>query len=219
VNLRFLTTIAHELRTPLTSAAGFLQVISLGMMDGETLKSALATVTRNIEQIVSLTNDILFLQEMDLILAEFEPVDIGAIITAIVNEEREHAEKAGVGLQLNIAPNLPNVLGDAKTLKRAFAAFLNNAIKFSPGGDVEVSVEHNDTHLWVAVRDTGVGIPEDVLPKVFDRFFRIEEFDGHMFGGVGLGLSIARQVIEQQKSSWEGECFHNSVEDNMKFSW
>jgi signal transduction histidine kinase len=57
----------------------------------------------------------------------------------------------------------------------------------------------------VAVRDTGVGIPEDVLPKVFDRFFRIEEFDGHMFGGVGLGLSIARQVIEQHEGIIEVE--------------
>ncbi|TAK11484.1 MAG: cyclic nucleotide-binding domain-containing protein [Anaerolineae bacterium] len=194
----FLTTIAHELRTPLASASGYMQIINLGMMEGETLKSGLGTVARNIDQIVSLTNDILFLQEMDLILSDFEPVDIGNIVTSAVDAEKKIAEENGVGYKLNIAPNLPDLPGDAKSLERAFRAIINNAFKFSiNGGEVSITVDQNPVYVWAAVRDSGIGIPPDVLNSIWERFWRTEEYDGHLFGGVGLGLPIAKQVIEQ----------------------
>lgn len=194
----FLTTIAHELRTPLTSASGFMQVIKMGQMEGEALKSALETVSRNIDQIVALMNDILFLQEMELILSDFEPVDIDALITRVVDSERAHVEEVRVGLNVNIAPNLSSVPGDFNSLERAFQAILNNAIKFSiNGGVVQVNVDHNPAYVWVSIQDQGIGIPDEDLPQIFNRFWRREEYEGHLFGGVGLGLSIARQVIEQ----------------------
>lgn len=194
----FLTTIAHELRTPLASASGYMQIINLGMMEGETLKSGLGTVARNIDQIVSLTNDILFLQEMDLILSDFEPVDIGNIVTAAVDAEKKVAEENGVGYKLNIAPNLPDLPGDAKSLERAFRAIINNAFKFSiNGGEVSITVDQNPVYVWAAVRDPGIGIPPDAVNNIWERFWRTEEYNGHLFGGVGLGLPIAKQVIEQ----------------------
>ena len=194
----FLTTIAHELRTPLTSASGFMQVIKMGMMEGEALKSALETVSKNIDQIVALMNDILFLQEMDLILSNFKPVDIGTLIARVVDIERVHAEQGRVGLNLNIAPNLPLVPGDLNSLERAFQAILNNAVKFSiNGGIVQVNVDHNPSCVWVSIQDQGIGIPDEDLLQIFNRFWRREEYEGHLFGGVGLGLSISRQVIEQ----------------------
>jgi len=200
----FLTTIAHELRTPLTSANGFLQLIRMGMMEGEALNSALDTVSKNIDQIVSLTNDILFLQEMDLILAEFAPVDVGALVARVVEIEREHAENMSVGLNLTIASNLPTAPGDVKSLERAIKAILNNAIKFSIyGGSVEVIVDHNPSCVWVSIKDQGIGIPKEDIPNIFNRFWRIEEFEGHLFGGVGLGLSIAQQVVHQHEGEIE----------------
>ena len=194
----FLTTIAHELRTPLTSASGFMQVIKMGMMEGEALKSALETVSKNIDQIVALMNDILFLQEMDLILSNFKPVDIGTLIARVVDIERVHAEQGRVGLNLMIALNLPLVPGDLNSLERAFQAILNNAVKFSiNGGIVQVNVDHNPSCVWVSIQDQGIGIPDEDLLQIFNRFWRREEYEGHLFGGVGLGLSISRQVIEQ----------------------
>jgi signal transduction histidine kinase len=194
----FLTTIAHELRTPLASASGFMQLINLGMMEGETLKNSLQTVARNIDQIVSLTNDILFLQEMDLILSDFEPVDIGLIVTAALDAEKGAAETCGVGYTLNKAPSLPDIPGDAKSLERAFRAILNNALKFSEeGGEVTITVDQNPVHVWVAVQDSGIGIPSEVQDRIWERFWRTEEYHGRLFAGVGLGLPIARQVIEQ----------------------
>jgi len=194
----FLTTIAHELRTPLTAAGGFMQFIRKGMLQGEALNSALDTVANNIQDIISLTNDILFLQEMDLILTDVQPVDMGALVTMAVEQQRGRAERHRINLQLKVAEGLPKVAGDPASLERAFVAILDNAIKFSPeGGDVRVEIGHNEPLIWVEVQDQGVGIPEEALPRIFERFFRLDDVGGHLFRGVGLGLSICRQVIEQ----------------------
>jgi signal transduction histidine kinase len=194
----FLTTIAHELRTPLTSASGFLQLMHMGMLNGQTLNNALDTVTRNVQDIISLTNDVLFLQEMDLILPEFQPTQIGDIVERLVGQMRARAIQSSVAFKLAVAPDLPQVDGDAKSLERALAAVLDNAIKFSPdGGDVLVDIGSDAVQLWVRVEDHGVGIAADVIPCIFDRFFHVDAIGDHLFRGLGLGLSIAKQVIEQ----------------------
>ena len=194
----FLTTIAHELRTPLASAGGFMQLIFSGALENDALYSGLETVARNIEQITALINDILFLQEMDLILADFEPLEIGTMINSVIESEGPYAVEAGVTLAVTIAPNLPPILGDSKSLQRAFGALVNNAIKFSPeGSEVAVKIGQNPDNVWVSVTDQGVGIEPDDMNKIYDRFHHMDEFEGKLYGGVGLGLSIARQVIQQ----------------------
>ena len=201
----FLTTIAHELRTPLTAASGFLQLLQSGKLgsaglDSEAQQSALESVSRNIQQIVILVNDILFLQEMDLILPRFQPVDICAILRTLIEQSRPAAQENNIEFVLDIPADVPDVAGDTKSLERALHAVLDNAIKFNDEGDkVEVSVSHDDKNVQIVVRDYGVGIPPDVLPHIFDRFFHLDQMGGRVFRGVGLGLSIARQVIEQHQ--------------------
>ncbi|HEX9029679.1 MAG TPA: cyclic nucleotide-binding domain-containing protein, partial [Anaerolineales bacterium] len=131
---QFLTTIAHELRTPLMAANGFLQVIRQGKLQGEAMDYALETVSRNLQDIVSLVNDILFLQEMDLIMPEAQPTDVGRLVASAVQGQALHAQRNGIGFSLNIDSGLPQVMADPKTLEKAFAAVLDNAIKFSPQG-------------------------------------------------------------------------------------
>ena len=200
----FLTTIAHELRTPLMTASGFLQVIRMGGMQGEALETALGTVSRNIQEIISLTNDILFVQEMDMILPEFQSIDVGVVMASAVENQRAKAERNQVGLHINIAPGLPHIPADSKSLERAFSAMIDNAIKFSPdGGNVTIEVNHcsadsgKGKEIVIEIRDDGVGIPEDALEHIFDRFFHVDKIGEHLFRGAGLGLSIARQAIEQ----------------------
>jgi signal transduction histidine kinase len=194
----FLTTIAHELRTPLTAASGFLQLVRMGMLEGQTLTNAMDAIARNVQDIISLTNDILFLQEMDLILPAFQSTDVGAIVVKLVEQMRPRAVHNAVSLKHIIAPDLPQVNGDAKSLERAIAAILDNAIKFSPdGGDVMVNVCFDEEQLWVRVEDHGVGIAADVMPCIFDRFYHVDNVGDYLFRGLGLGLSVARQVIEQ----------------------
>ena len=196
----FLTTIAHELRTPLTASYGYLQAIRKGMIHADAYNSAMDTVVQNVQKIITLVNDILFLQELDLILMEFEPIDIGVIVASVVEQLRERAELNRVGFQLSIASNLPSVIGDTRSLQRVVTILLDNAIKFSPeGGNTSVVVDYDSQFVWVRVSDSGVGIPPEAMPRLFRRFFRLDEVGGYLFTGSGMGLSIARQVIDQHE--------------------
>ncbi len=200
----FLTTIAHEMRTPLMAANGFVQILRSGMLQGEAMSSAIDTVSRNIADIISITNNILFLQEMDLILPEFTPTDLGSVVASSVEQLRDRAGQNQVGIRVQIAPSLPRVRGDPKSLERAVSAVIDNAIKFSPdGGDISVEVNTSQGEVWVRVSDHGVGIPPQALPHIFERFFHLDQVGKHIFRGVGLGLSIARQVIEQHQGRIE----------------
>lgn len=200
----FLTTIAHELRTPLTAASGFLQMIEMGLMQGQNLDSevqqaAMKSASRNLQQIVALVNDILFIQEMDLILPRFESTDLRQVLASVISDCRDQARENQIDLSVEI-PDLPPVFGDAKSLERAFSAILDNAVKFSHReGQVKIRAHEQGDQVWVEIRDYGVGISDAVLPRIFDRFFHTDQIEGRMFRGVGLGLSIARQVIEQHE--------------------
>jgi signal transduction histidine kinase len=155
------------------------------------------TIAHHVDTIVNLVNNILFLQELDLITPEFEPVKVGELVAEAVSNVNQKAAEHNLSLKIDIAPGLPLVSGDAKGLEQAIAALLDNAIKFSPeGGEIHVSVARQNGSLHIQVADPGVGIPEDQLEPLFEPFHRIESIGEHLFGGVGLGLPIARHVIE-----------------------
>ncbi len=198
----FLTNVAHELRTPLMVASGYLQMLQKGMMHGDQLKAGIETVTRNVQQIVSLVNDILFLQEMDLVLPEFQAVDMNEVARATTEKYAATAGEHGVNLRLIPNPNLHPASGDPKSLERALMALVDNAIKFSPrGGNVIISLRGKSDKILVAVEDEGIGITQENLPRIFDRFYHLEKSGDDIFGGIGLGLAITRQVIEQHQGT------------------
>jgi signal transduction histidine kinase len=192
----FLTTVSHELRTPLTSANGYLQFIRSGSVNGPALDQMLDTVSSNLQVITALVNDILFVQEMEEIVPTFEPVDVGAVVCKVVNDRQARAGVANVNFVVQVQPDLPKLQGNPQNLARAFNALVDNAIKFSPdGGDVLINIEKVGMVLRVSVADQGIGITSEHLPRIFDRFYHVDEIDGHRFGGVGLGLAIAKHLI------------------------
>jgi len=198
----FLTNIAHELRTPLMIATGFLQMLQRGMVSGSLLTDGIDTVARNVQQIATLVNDILFLQEMDLVLPEFQAVDMNEVARNVRDRYVSKASERGVALRLEPDPSLPPVSGDSKSLERALMALVDNAIKFSPkGGDVDVRLSANGDTILVAVEDHGIGIAKENMPRIFDRFYHVEKHEDDLFGGIGLGLAITRQVIEQHQGT------------------
>ncbi|HEX2997205.1 MAG TPA: ATP-binding protein [Anaerolineales bacterium] len=200
----FLTNVAHELRTPLMVASGYLQMLQKGLMQGDQLQAGIETITRNVQQIVSLVNDILFLQEMDLVLPEFQAVDMNEVARAVVEKYDPVAKEHGVKLRLVPNPNVHPASGDSKSLERALIALVDNAIKFSPrGGSVLISLRDKSDSVLVAVEDEGIGIAKENLPRIFDRFYHLEKSGDTLFGGIGLGLAITRQVIEQHQGSLE----------------
>ncbi len=198
----FLTNVAHELRTPLMVATGYLQMLQRGIMDGAQLTVGIEAVARNVQQITTLVNDILFLQEMDLVLSEFQAVDMNEVVRVVIQKYESKATDLGVGLRFTPNPSLPPVSGDSKSLERALMALVDNAIKFSPkGGDVEFQLTTKDDKVHVAVKDHGIGIEKESMPRIFDRFYHVEKHEDNLFGGIGLGLAITRQVIEQHQGS------------------
>jgi signal transduction histidine kinase len=202
----FLTSVAHELRTPLMSASGYLNILKKGMLSGEQLNMAMDAVERNVSQIVSLVNDILFLQEIELVLPEFQAVDMVQVTDAVVDKLRKKAEARRVRVRVRSDRNLPKVSGDARALERALAALVDNAIKFSqPNSEVEVRLMLRRDRVEIAVQDYGIGIDPQVRPHIFDRFYHIERSSDELYGGLGLGLAITRQVIQQHKGSLDVE--------------
>jgi signal transduction histidine kinase len=194
----FLTVIAHELRTPLTSIKGYGHFLRAGTLRGEDMNRAVSAIVNNTDAIVRLINNILFLQELELIEPAFEPVDVSTLINAILISVRQRAAGQGLTFKLNLPPGLPTVCADLDGLTQAIGALVDNAVKFSPhGGEIIITASREDNVLHVAIQDPGVGIPPDQIYHIFDRYHHLEAVGEHLFGGVGLGLPIAQQVMEQ----------------------
>jgi signal transduction histidine kinase len=198
----FLTNLAHEVRTPLMIASGYLHAMNKDMIPAEQLATIVETVTRNVDQIATLTNDLLFLQEMELVLPEFQPVDITAIVDSVIKKYEGKAQARQVGIKVKGNRSIPNVHGDAQSLERALTALIDNAIKFSSlNGEVIVSFLEREEWVEIAVQDHGIGIDPEIRPRIFDRFVHLEKSGDELYGGLGIGLSITRQVIQQHKGS------------------
>ena len=205
----FLTSVAHELRTPLQAASGFLQILQSGMLNKDQLTHAVDRVAKNVHQIATLVNDILFLQELDLVLPEFKAVDMGEVASTVLEKYKAQATKGGVHLSLTEDHNLPPILGDEESLEHALAALVDNAIKFSPkGGDVEIRLKKGDGQVYVIVEDHGIGISPNTRPRIFDRFYHLAKEGENLFSGIGVGLAITRQVIQLHQCTLEVESEH-----------
>lgn len=194
----FITTASHELRTPLTAIRGYLRLLLADMVPPEQRHSILQTIAGHVEAMVHQVNDILFLQEVEAVRFEFLPVDMEALVYGEVEAVRERAQQAGISLTVDVCHPLPTTRGDVAHLRRMLHNLLDNAIKFSPdGGEVTVRLHALGDSLCLEVSDQGVGIPAEEREKIFEQFYRIEKVGDRLFGGLGLGLSIARHIAEK----------------------
>jgi signal transduction histidine kinase len=205
----FLTNISHEIRTPLTAASGYLQLLQKGIVPAENMQSTVETIQRNVQQITSLVNDILFMQEMDLILPKFQSVDTEAILNNVVQKYLVQTNNSKIELHYKPVPGLPPVSGDPKSLERALTAIIDNAVKFSPfGGIINVSIAKEGNQIVIVIEDHGIGIEPEQLSTIFDRYSHVDKNDTQLFNGLGIGLAITKQVIEQHHGKLEVESVH-----------
>lgn len=196
----FLTSIAHELRTPLMVASGYLHTLKKGILNGDQLQSTIEIVSRNVDQIVNLTNDLLFLQEQEMVLRDFLPVHLQDVVEKVVLKYEGKAKSHGVTIKIRKNANLPTIQGDESSLERAISGLVDNAIKFShSGGTVDIRFADLGNHVSISVVDYGIGIDPQIRPRIFDRFFHLEKSGDDIFDGLGIGLSITRQVIRQHR--------------------
>ena len=195
----FLATVSHELRTPLNAILGWSQMLRLGQARPEHLEKGLATIERNARAQTQLIDDLL---DMSRILAGKVRLDVQSVapttfIEAAIDTVRPAAAAKGVSIIPMLEWSAGTVLGDPSRLQQVLWNLLSNAIKFTPsGGKIQITLVRTSSHIEISVSDTGIGIPAEFLPHVFDRFRQAEGTTTRRHGGLGLGLSIVKHVVE-----------------------
>ena len=195
----FLAMISHELRTPLSAILGWARMLRLGQLSEEDEAKALDTIERNARAQAQLVDDLLDVSRIitGKLRMDVRPADPHSFIDAAVEAVRPAAEAKGVKVQKIIDTSAVSVPGDPVRLQQVVWNLLSNAIKFTPrGGHVQIRSERVNSHLEIVVSDTGQGIAPDFLPHVFDRFRQADQKTSRQHGGMGLGLSIVRHLVE-----------------------
>ena len=208
----FIAVISHELRTPLTSVYGAALTLQKRDVQGKTRESLLAIVSDEAARLARLLDDVLSASRLDAKTERFEitPTDAAEIARAAVEAVRPRLPE-NIQLDLAIEPNLPPVAADADKLRQILVNLRENAIKYSPdGGRVEIALTRHDSVVRFTVEDEGLGISDDELPQIFDRFHRVDPNMTRGVGGTGLGLYICRELVEGMRgrmwvTSTEGE--------------
>jgi heavy metal sensor kinase len=194
---RFTADASHELRTPLTAIRTEAEVAIARSPGAAEQNQLLGSILEECERLTRLTDQLLTLSREDAGVARqvCEPVDLTALVADVVDTLRPLADSGRLELRcVSLAP--AGVSGDAGRLRQVFLNVLDNAIKYTPeGGRIEVSVEAKGGDALVTVRDTGIGIPAEHLPRVFERFYRVDKARSREQGGTGLGLSISKSIV------------------------
>jgi diguanylate cyclase len=195
----FLATLSHELRTPLNVILGRTQMLRVVAADPIKVADVADAIMRNGEALRHLVEDLLDVSRMTRgeIQLNLQPVDVAALLEAAAESIRPGANAKHIRLTVTFAPHLPRVVGDAARLQQVIWNLLNNAVKFTPpGGEVRAEVHRDRAHVVLSVVDTGRGINAAFLPHVFEMFRQAERPTSRTLGGLGIGLSIVRRLVE-----------------------
>ncbi|HYD48674.1 MAG TPA: ATP-binding protein [Terriglobales bacterium] len=195
----FLAVVSHELRTPLSPVLAWARMLRTGQLNQERSERALEVIERNVKSQAQLIEDLLDVSRIitGKLRLDVRPVDIANVVEAAVESVRPTADIRNIRIQVSIDPRLMTIAGDPERLKQVLWNLLSNALKFTPaGGHIEVHVQRVEDHVEISVTDSGKGIDPAFLPYVFDRFRQADSTSTRAHGGLGLGLSIVRHLVE-----------------------
>ena len=196
----FLITLSHELRTPLVPIIGWIGLINSDALDSAGTAEALKTIERSARYELQLIEDLLDTSRIisGKLMIEFNPIDLIDPLKAAIETVRLTAEAKKIALNVSIpAGTLCMIKGETRRLQQVIWNLLGNAIKFTPnGGRIDVGLTNDSTHAVIEIADNGIGIRPDFLPHVFERFRQADSSTTRKFGGLGLGLALARQLVE-----------------------
>ncbi|MGD9949002.1 MAG: ATP-binding protein [Desulfobulbus sp.] len=221
---QFLANMSHEIRTPMNAILG-MAYLAMESRDEEKRQHCLSTVKQSVENLLGLLSDILDVSKMEAGQLELHPapLDLRQLIDAVESTMTDQANSKGLRLYVEYDHTLPQrVWGDALRIRQILVNLLANAIKFTPAGSVTLSVRRlpaggpdGKERLSLKVADTGIGIPEDKLPLIFNRFEQVDNSYARQHGGAGLGLAICTQLtalmdgtISAESSANQGSSFH-----------
>lgn len=194
----FITNISHELRAPLASIRVLAESLEEGALNEPEVASSflhkIQVEVDKLSQLVSELNELSRIESGDVHF-DMKPVNVGEVVRRACERMEPMAERAGLSLTFEFPPELPPVLADEARIEQVLVNLLHNAVKFTPpGGKVSVLVKAEEGGLSVSVADTGVGIPKEELPRIFERFYKVDK--ARSGGGTGLGLAIAKHIVK-----------------------
>ena len=208
----FLATVSHELRTPLTAILGWSRLLEDGSVDDGVSRQAIETICRNAKAQAQIVDDILDVSRIITgnLYLDLHPLELGPVVRNAINVVRPTADAKGIRIDARLGAKPAMVSGDANRLQQVIWNLLSNAVKFTAsGGRVTVSLYQVGSAVQIKVTDTGQGISREFMPYVFDRFRQADSTTTRHHGGLGLGLAIARHLVEIHggtiKAESEGE--------------
>jgi signal transduction histidine kinase len=204
----FLSVVSHELRTPLTAILGYAQLLRAGCIQPEKVQESLDAIRRNCQTQVQIIEDLLDMGRITAgkVRLDLRSVNLAEVVEAAVKTIRPFVEAKSLRLQTELDPWAGPVLGDFDRLQQVLINLLSNAVKFTPeGGSILVSLERANDRLEISVKDTGLGIDPEFLPRVFDRLWQAEGSPSGRQSGLGLGLAIVKQIVELHGGSVRAE--------------
>jgi two-component system, OmpR family, phosphate regulon sensor histidine kinase PhoR len=210
VRREFVANVSHELRTPLATVKALVETLEAGAIEEkERAHDFLAKMNRELDRLAALVRDLLELSRIESrrITLRAEPFDMGAVVRDAMDQLRPAAERAGLAISLSQDQLLPQTVADPDRTKQVLLNLIQNAIKFTPSpGKLLVGLSASDACIEVAVQDTGVGIPAHELPRIFERFYKVDKGRAHdENSGTGLGLAIAKHLISAMGGSIRAE--------------
>ena len=204
---QFSSDASHELRTPLTVLKGQSELVLGKPRSKQEYQEVLSSNLEEINYMSRILVDLLTLSKGDEgeVSLEKDPVDLGSIIEEVSRQGEILADEKDVKITLAYLEPVA-ILGDAHRLKQMVWILIHNAIKFTPsGGEIKITLQDMDDTVYFTIKDTGIGIPEQDLPKIFDRFYRVDKARSRQDGGSGLGLSICKYIVDRHHGTIDVE--------------
>ena len=218
----FVANVSHEFKTPLTAIQGFAETLLSGALDDKANRKRFVEIIReHARRLARLTDDLLKLSRIEAGRLELEirPIRVDALVNGCVETARLKAKTRNIQIHVDLDEKAPPVRGDGAQLGEVLQNLLDNAVQYTPaGGQIDVKARANGHSVIFTVVDTGIGIPESDLERIFERFYRVDAARSREAGGTGLGLSIARHIVEAHSGRiWvesavgQGSRFHFSI--------
>jgi len=195
----FVANVSHELRTPLTTIKSYTETLLDGAMEEKELSRQFMSVINNeADRMTRLVNNLLELSRLDNRETRWDlrPMDLVTILNEVITKMQMNIKRKGQILKVNIPQKSPEVFVDKDKIEQVFQNILSNANKYTPkGGKIFIDLHYTDKRVNITFKDTGIGIPKEDLPRIFERFYRVDKTRSREMGGTGLGLSIAHEII------------------------